>query len=159
MRLLEQTFMVFEVQYVLSFQTSDELPEKFHCIFEKWRSPSPDILSDIFKNVFRSTVHRHFLYIWKNQQIQMFFFQKLYNFQIFFRLSILTDILLQVGNTPHLGLFVATVTRIVNDQQKSRIQGSQSGNGLILIRIISLHILVFLYLESFRASWPRYHVV
>ena len=94
------------------------------------------------------------------QQIFMVFFsQKLYNFQIFYRLRILTDILLQVGNTPHLGLFVATVTRIVNDQQKSRIQGSQSGNGLILIRIISLHILVFLYLESFRASWPRYHVV
>ena len=159
MRLLEQTFLVFEVQYVFNFQATDELPVKMHCTFEKWWSPSPDILSDIFKNVFRSTVHRHFLYIWKNQQIQMFFFQKLYNFQIFFRLSILTDILLQVGNTPHLGLFVATVTRIVNDQQKSRIQGSQSGNGLILIRIISLHILVFLYLESFRASWPRYHVV
>ena len=88
----------------------------------------------------------------KINKFRCFFFQKLYNFQIFFRLSILTDILLQVGNTPHLGLFVATVTRIVNDQQKSRIQGSQSGNGLILIRIISLHILVFLYLESFRAS-------
>ena len=142
MRLLEQTFLVFEVQYVFNFQATDELPVKMHCTFEKWWSPSPDILSDIFKNVFRSTVHRHFLYIWKNRQF-LCFFQKLYNFQIFYRLSILTDILLQVGNTPHLGLFVATVTRIVNDQQKSRIQGSQSGNGLILIRIISLHILVF----------------
>ena len=151
MRLLEQTFSVFEVQYVFNFQATVDLPVKMHCTFEKWRSPSPDILSDIFKNVFRSTVYCHFLYIWKNQRIFMVF-QKLYNFQIFFRLSILTDILLQVGNTPHLGLFVATVTRIVNDQQKSKIQGSKSGNGLILIRIISLHILVFLYLEFFTAS-------
>ena len=50
-----------------------------------------------------------------------------------------------LGYTPHLGLFVATVTGSVNDQQKSKIQGSKSGNGLILIRIISFHIVVFLY--------------